>query len=100
MQAKQGFGLVEGHASVEDLVEEADGFAEVFPEHKFMIVKILQVNGGWRKGVVGCFVELIRCCYTGGAKQGLNSCNFCIESAFAAPLVSSVVAASLPLPVS
>lgn len=48
-QAKQGFGLVEGHASVEDLVEEADGFAEVFPEHKFMIVKILQVGGclGW-----------------------------------------------------
>eukprot|EP00887_Chlorella_sp_A99_P007955 scaffold12.g7955.t1 len=39
----QGFGLVEGHASVEDLVEEADGFAEVFPEHKFMIVKILQI---------------------------------------------------------
>lgn len=45
LQAKQGFGLVEGHASVEDLVEEADGFAEVFPEHKFMIVKILQVGG-------------------------------------------------------
>ncbi|PSC74572.1 plasma-membrane proton-efflux P-type ATPase [Micractinium conductrix] len=42
LKAKQGFGLVEGHASVEDLVEEADGFAEVFPEHKFMIVKILQ----------------------------------------------------------
>lgn len=42
VKAKQGFGLVEGHASVEDLVEEADGFAEVFPEHKFMIVKILQ----------------------------------------------------------
>ncbi|KAL4418761.1 hypothetical protein ABPG77_005772 [Micractinium sp. CCAP 211/92] len=42
MKAKQGFGLVEGHASVEDLIEEADGFAEVFPEHKFMIVKTLQ----------------------------------------------------------
>ena len=82
----QGFGLVEGHASVEDLIEAADGFAEasrglwmqlsaaclplpgcriicqslrrgptrpptpaprappaqVFPEHKFMIVKVLQ----------------------------------------------------------
>ena len=44
LQAKQGFGLVEGHASVEDLIEEADGFAEVFPEHKFMIVKVLQVS--------------------------------------------------------
>ena len=42
VKAKQGFGLVEGHASVEDLVEEADGFAEVFPEHKHMIVKLLQ----------------------------------------------------------
>ncbi|PRW57643.1 plasma-membrane proton-efflux P-type ATPase isoform B [Chlorella sorokiniana] len=42
LKAKQGFGLVEGHASVEDLIEEADGFAEVFPEHKFMIVKTLQ----------------------------------------------------------
>lgn len=46
LQAKQGFGLVEGHASVEDLIEEADGFAEVFPEHKFMIVKTLQVCRG------------------------------------------------------
>jgi len=45
LKAKQGFGLVEGHASVEDLVEAADGFAEVFPEHKFMIVQILQERG-------------------------------------------------------
>jgi len=45
LKAKQGFGLVEGHASVEDLVEEADGFAEVFPEHKHMIVKMLQDRG-------------------------------------------------------
>lgn len=45
LKAKQGFGLVEGHASVEDLVEEADGFAEVFPEHKHMIVKMLQERG-------------------------------------------------------
>lgn len=44
LKAKQSFGLVEGHASVEELVEHADGFAEVFPEHKFMIVKILQVG--------------------------------------------------------
>lgn len=29
MQAKNSFGLVEGHASVEDLIEAADGFAEV-----------------------------------------------------------------------
>ena len=49
LKAKQGFGLVAGHASVEDLVEEADGFAEVFPEHKYMIVKILQE----RKHMVG-----------------------------------------------
>lgn len=45
LKAKQGLGLVDGHASVEDLVEEADGFAEVFPEHKYMIVKILQERG-------------------------------------------------------
>ncbi len=49
LKAKQGFGLVNGHASVEDLVEEADGFAEVFPEHKFMIVQILKD----RKHMVG-----------------------------------------------
>lgn len=42
LKAKQGGGLVEGHASVEDLIENADGFAEVYPEHKFMIVKVLQ----------------------------------------------------------
>lgn len=42
LEAKRGFGLVGGHASVEDLVENADGFAEVFPEHKFLIVKTLQ----------------------------------------------------------
>lgn len=32
------------HGSVEELVEKADGFAEVFPEHKFEIVEILQVR--------------------------------------------------------
>lgn len=31
------------HGSVEELVEKADGFAEVFPEHKFEVVEILQV---------------------------------------------------------
>ena len=34
VQGQQAGGLVEGHASVEDLIESADGFAEVFPEHK------------------------------------------------------------------
>lgn len=42
LKAKAGTELVEGTASVEELVEHADGFAEVFPEHKFMIVRILQ----------------------------------------------------------
>jgi H+-transporting ATPase len=45
LKAKQGGTLVAGHASVEDLIEEADGFAEVFPEHKFMIVQVLQERG-------------------------------------------------------
>jgi len=31
--------------SVEELVEKADGFAGVFPEHKYEIVRILQGNG-------------------------------------------------------
>lgn len=34
LKAKAGTELVEGTASVEELVEHADGFAEVFPEHK------------------------------------------------------------------
>ena len=42
MQAKEGKGMPEGFKNVEDLVERADGFAEVFPEHKFMIVEMLQ----------------------------------------------------------
>ncbi|GAB4823503.1 hypothetical protein N2152v2_010549 [Parachlorella kessleri] len=45
LKGQQAGGLVEGHASVEELIENADGFAEVFPEHKFMIVKILQERG-------------------------------------------------------
>jgi len=32
-------------ADIGEAVEEADGFAEVFPEHKFSIVKILQERG-------------------------------------------------------
>eukprot|EP00195_Chlamydomonas_chlamydogama_P015211 CAMPEP_0202890410 /NCGR_PEP_ID=MMETSP1392-20130828/817_1 /ASSEMBLY_ACC=CAM_ASM_000868 /TAXON_ID=225041 /ORGANISM="Chlamydomonas chlamydogama, Strain SAG 11-48b" /LENGTH=1114 /DNA_ID=CAMNT_0049573971 /DNA_START=250 /DNA_END=3594 /DNA_ORIENTATION=+ len=31
-----------GFANLEDMVEKCNGFAEVFPEHKFEIVKILQ----------------------------------------------------------
>lgn len=31
-----------GDKSAEEFVEEADGFAEVFPEHKFRIVEMLQ----------------------------------------------------------
>ncbi|CAG9326378.1 unnamed protein product [Blepharisma stoltei] len=37
---------------LDTLVEEADGFAEVFPEHKFGIVKILQ-DKGHRVGMTG-----------------------------------------------
>lgn len=37
---------------LDDLVEEADGFAEVFPEHKFAIVDILQKKGH-RVGMTG-----------------------------------------------
>lgn len=42
MQAKDGKGVPDGFKNAEDLVERADGFAEVFPEHKFMIVEMLQ----------------------------------------------------------
>ncbi|KAI8467454.1 MAG: putative plasma membrane-type proton ATPase [Monoraphidium minutum] len=42
LAAKAGSGLVDGMASVDELVEKADGFAEVFPEHKFEVVEILQ----------------------------------------------------------
>ena len=33
-------------AALADLVERADGFAQVFPEHKFRIVQLLQGRGG------------------------------------------------------
>ncbi|KIZ00694.1 hypothetical protein MNEG_7267 [Monoraphidium neglectum] len=42
LHAKSAGGLVDGVASVDELVEQADGFAEVFPEHKYEIVDILQ----------------------------------------------------------
>ena len=35
-----------------ELCEEADGFGEVFPEHKYMIVDVLQKRG-WRTGMTG-----------------------------------------------
>lgn len=42
MQAKEGRVSIEGVKDVDELVEHADGFAEVFPEHKYNIVEILQ----------------------------------------------------------
>lgn len=45
VKAKEGGQPVEGHATVEELIENADGFAEVYPEHKFMIVATLQDCG-------------------------------------------------------
>ena len=45
--------LVEGSIPLDDLIEQADGFAEVFPEHKFEIVKRLQENKGHICGMTG-----------------------------------------------
>ncbi len=33
------------HSRAEKMIEEADGFAQVFPEHKYMIVDVLQKHG-------------------------------------------------------
>lgn len=71
LAAKAGSGLVEGYASVEQLVEQADGFAEVFPEHKFEVVKMLQVQ--WH-GSVG---QLVLCVCSWYA--ALYSCCLCLE---------------------
>jgi len=53
MQAKEGKGELPPEMAhvkdVDELVEHADGFAEVFPEHKFEIVNILK----GRKHIVG-----------------------------------------------
>ena len=39
-------GLMEApDQQAEEMVEKADGFAEVFPEHKFRIVDLLQKKG-------------------------------------------------------
>uniref|UniRef100_A0A061RTM6 Plasma membrane ATPase n=1 Tax=Tetraselmis sp. GSL018 TaxID=582737 RepID=A0A061RTM6_9CHLO len=46
-------GLVEGMVPLDDLIEQADGFAEVFPEHKYEIVKRLQEKKGHICGMTG-----------------------------------------------
>ena len=38
---------------LDSIIEGSDGFAEVFPEHKFAIVKILQETKGKRVGMTG-----------------------------------------------
>ena len=52
VQAKEGIIHLEGVNDVDELVEHADGFAEVFPEHKYAIVEILQ-NKGHLVGMTG-----------------------------------------------
>lgn len=42
LKARDGKGCPEGFKDAQDLLERADGFAEVFPEHKFLIVELLQ----------------------------------------------------------
>lgn len=50
-QAAEG-RLPEGVTNLQELVEDADGFAEVFPEHKHEIVRLLQ-GGGHMVGMTG-----------------------------------------------
>jgi len=38
---------------LDSIIEQSDGFAEVFPEHKFAIVKILQEKKSLRVGMTG-----------------------------------------------
>ena len=49
-----GFGDTKRHetAALAELIEKADGFAQVFPEHKFHIVDVLQ-QGGHIVGMTG-----------------------------------------------
>uniref|UniRef100_A0A0D9VQD9 Plasma membrane ATPase n=1 Tax=Leersia perrieri TaxID=77586 RepID=A0A0D9VQD9_9ORYZ len=49
------FGAGDGETAVpvDELVEKADGFAGVFPEHKYEIVRILQGEGGHLCGMTG-----------------------------------------------
>ncbi|KAK9802623.1 hypothetical protein WJX73_006394 [Symbiochloris irregularis] len=51
LEAAEG-RLPEGVATLQELVEDADGFAEVFPEHKHEIVRLLQ-SGGHMVGMTG-----------------------------------------------
>ena len=37
--------VVSAGSTQHDLVEKADGFAEVFPEHKYQVVEMLQQRG-------------------------------------------------------
>eukprot|EP00873_Tetraselmis_striata_P002602 jgi/Tetstr1/422866/TSEL_013657.t1 len=53
MKAGAAGGLVEGALTLDDLIEQADGFAEVFPEHKFDIVRRLQEGKGHICGMTG-----------------------------------------------
>ena len=52
MQAKEGIIHLDGVKDIDELVEHADGFAEVFPEHKYAIVEIL-MNKGHMCGMTG-----------------------------------------------
>ncbi len=45
LQAEQLFGEGQNEAETGEWVERADGFAEVYPEHKYKIVKALQARG-------------------------------------------------------
>lgn len=38
-------GIPDGYSSLDDMVEKVDGFAGVFPEHKYEIVRRLQDLG-------------------------------------------------------
>ena len=40
-----GYSTTEETATVTKSIEDADGFAQVFPEHKFHIVAVLQEHG-------------------------------------------------------
>lgn len=58
-----------GGSDVRDFVEAADGFAEVYPEHKFQVVEMLQQRGRLvamtGDGVSKC---LLNPCVTGGGR--------------------------------
>ena len=45
IEAGEDFGENAGSEAFADKVEEADGFAQVFPEHKYRIVRALQARG-------------------------------------------------------